>query len=135
MWITDDKNNLQYMTFIDPKGIRYMGNFNDEKIKFCYHDIYDLDTHINTNLNSNDKLYLNSFIISNSKFSDIQSSFGNGNYSVGDFMLHHILFQENDGYIQKLFCGILRKIRYINYIIIYLKKYIKETVITKNCFV
>ena len=131
MWITDDKNNLQYMTFIDPKGIRYMGNFNDEKIKFCYHDIYDLDTHINTNLNSNDKLYLNSFIISNSKFSDIQSSFGNGNYSVGDFMLHHILFQENDGYIQKLFCGILRKNKVYQLYYNLSKKVYKRTALPK----
>ena len=109
MWITDDKNNLQYMTFIDPKGIRYMGNFNDEKIKFCYYDIYNINKNINKNLNSNDKLYLNSFIISNSKFSDIQNFFGIGDYSVVDFMLHHILFQENNDYIQKLFCEILHK--------------------------
>jgi hypothetical protein len=109
MWITNDKNNLQYMTFIDPKGIRYMGNFNDEKIKFCYHDIYNINKNINKNLNSNDKLYLNSFIISNSKFSDIQNFFGIGDYSVVDFMLHHILFQENNDYIQKLFCEILHK--------------------------
>ncbi len=104
IWVKD--KNKQNIIFIDPKGIRNLGNFDDEKIQLCVHDIKDIESRVNEKLsNKNEKLslHLDAFIISVSSYDDVKTTFGNGDYSKDDFESHNIIFQEKRGYIEKLF--------------------------------
>lgn len=105
LWIL--KEDLQHMIFLDPKGIRNLGNFNDEKIKFCTDYIKEIEQKISPKVEQ--KLKLNAFILSISKYDDIKKTFGEGNLQKQDFENHNIYFQEDDNYIDK----ILKKARVI----------------------
>ena len=97
---------MQYMIFIDPKGIRNSGNFNDSKIQLCSSYIKEIETEINKGLSKNknkDRMLIDAFIISVTKYDDIKATFGEGNYIKKDFEDHNILFQEDNDYIEKIF--------------------------------
>ena len=92
------------MIFIDPKGIRNTGNFNDEKIQFCINYIKDIESEVEKRIDEKgyqEKLVLNSFIISVTEYDSIKSSFGSGKNTRKDFEEHNIIFQE-DNYIPNL---------------------------------
>jgi hypothetical protein len=121
------KGNEQHMIFLDPKGIRNIDNFDDDKIKFCSSDIEK--SNISTNTSSgitsdieksynikeieakiqqdlktkgeNIILYLDAFIISVSEYDEIKSRFGDR--TKDEFESHKILFQEDPNYIKKIF--------------------------------
>ncbi len=104
IWIK--KENKQYMIFIDPKGIRHLGNFNDDKIQLCVSYIKEIEEKINEELKNrreNIELQLDAFILSVSSFNNIHRTFGNGNHSIEDFRKHKIVFQEDDKYLEKIF--------------------------------
>ena len=123
IWVIDNiDKNKQNIIFVDPKGIRNLGNFNDEKIQFCSPktedtsedtsntkniiNIKDIQKRVNEELkkeNSKVDLILDAFIISVSPYDDIKDTFGEGKYSKKDFKPHNILFQEDNGYIETLF--------------------------------
>jgi len=94
------------MIFIDPKGIRNLGNFNDEKIKFCISYIKEIERKIQKDLENKKEeviLYLDAFIISTSEYDKIKEIFGDGNHEKIDFEKHNISFQEDKNYLEKIF--------------------------------
>ena len=109
LWI--NMENSQYITFIDPKGIRNLGNFNDDKIQFCSSIIKEIENKVQSDLKSKKEtteLNLNAFIISVSPYESIKRVFGNGNHNKEEFEEHNIIFQDGE-YIKLLFEKILSK--------------------------
>jgi len=104
IWINDE--NKQHMVFIDPKGIRNLGNFNDEKIQLCVSFIKEIEQKVNEELRGSGEtinLQLDAFIVSISRYDDVKKTFGTGNHSKDEFENHNILFQEDRDYILKIF--------------------------------
>jgi len=112
IWVKNE--NKQNMIFVDPKGIRNCGNFNDDKIRFCSPlsiknediiNIKEIEENVNKKLKEKAEsitLILDAFIISISSYDDIKATFGEGKCLTEDFEKHHIFFQEDDTYIQKI---------------------------------
>lgn len=92
MWVR--KGNEQTIVFIDPKGIRNSGNFNDEKIQL-HKNIKEIEKKIKA-----PKLRFESFILSVSKYKDIGSLWQRPKQ---EFEENHILFMEDSDFIKKLF--------------------------------
>lgn len=86
----------QYITFIDPKGLRNLDGPNDPKIRF-YATIKELEQEL-----GDPQVTLNSFIISSTPLGEL-SWWSNG-MTKADFEKRHVLFQneDKDTYIQKL---------------------------------
>lgn len=95
MWII--KDNKQYITFIDPKGIRNIdGGEENPKIQF-YKKIKDIELRM-----ANSDVLLNSFIVTPTRFSEIQKSW-RGNVTKEQLEGCNVLFQKDDTkYIEKL---------------------------------
>ena len=100
MWlVTGDK---QQIIFLDPHGIRMIQEgFNDPKIQFA-HEIKLLEQQIGDPL-----VTLESFIISITPFNQV--GLWDKTLTRKDFEEKHVLFQENEGYVRKLFERIGRK--------------------------
>ena len=86
----------QYITFIDPKGLRNLDGPNDPKIRF-YSTIKELEQRL-----ADPQVTLNSFIISSTPLGEV-SWWSNG-MTKADFEKRHVLFQrdDKDTYIRKL---------------------------------
>jgi len=91
------KKSKQTLAFIDPKGIRNSGNFNDEKIQL-HESIKEIEKQI-----QDPKLKVESFILSTSKYKDIKGMFENGKRKKEEFEENHILFMEDRDLTKKLF--------------------------------
>jgi superfamily II DNA or RNA helicase len=103
IWI--EKENKQYMIFIDPKGIRNLGNFNDDKIQLCVSYIKEIEKKINEELKMKGEkvnLQLDAFILSTSSYNDIKDIFDSGKHSKEEFEKYNIFFQEDENYIKKI---------------------------------
>lgn len=87
----------QYVSFIDPKGLRQIQGLTDPKIQL--HSL--IKSTIQTKLNDSN-IVLNSFIISNTPYN--QLTHWKGQESMEDFNASHILFQKEQRqfYIQKI---------------------------------
>ncbi len=87
----------QYISFIDPKGLRQIQGFTDPKIELHK----TIKTSIQVKINDPD-IELNSFIISNTPYG--QLSHWKGQESIEDFNKNHVLFQreQKDSYIKFL---------------------------------
>lgn len=108
IWVKNE--NEQIIIFIDPKGIRNLGNFDDEKIQLCVFYIKEIEKSIKQRLKDKKiNLQLDAFIVSTSPYDDIKAIFGNGKHSKEEFDHHKIIFQEDKDYIGKLFQKILNK--------------------------
>ena len=94
MWIRRGKKVT--VAFIDPKGIRNSGNFNDEKIQL-HKRIKEIETKL-----GDSKLRLESFILSVSKYYDIKNTFDDGKRKRDEFSTNHVLFLEDANMIQEL---------------------------------
>ena len=93
------------MIFVDPKGIRNLGNFNDDKIQLCVSYIKEIENKVNEELKRKGEpvsLMLDAFIISVSSYDDIKATFGEGRYTKEEFEKYNILFQEDEMYIKKI---------------------------------
>ncbi len=110
IWIKN--GNKQHIIFVDPKGIRNLGNFNDEKIQFCTTYIKEIEKRIQKDLKekSNIDLYLHAFIVSVSKYNDIRKTWEDGRFfdidfkeAKKEFEKYKVLFQEDGDYIMKIF--------------------------------
>jgi len=86
----------QYVTFVDPKGIRNLEGPNDPKIRF-YRTIKELEARL-----GNPNVILNSFIISNTPFQQVR--WWTEDLSKDEFTRAHVLFQKEDNatYIKRL---------------------------------
>ena len=104
IWIK--KENKQHIIFIDPKGIRNLGNFKDEKIQLCGSYIKEIEQQINKELDKNgvkENLQLDSFILSVTSYNDIKNIFNERNSTIDDFWKHNVVFQEENDYIKRIF--------------------------------
>lgn len=98
LWVNDGKK--QHVSFIDPKGIRNLSGLKDPKIQ-----LYNLlKTEVEPSLNDAD-IILDSYIISNTMYQDI--GWGT-NYQKQDFTDNHVIFQNDEKYIDVLFKNILK---------------------------
>ena len=98
MWLI--KGSKQYITFIDPKGLRNIDVVNGEKVNF-FETIKELETKL-----GDSSIVLNSFIVSTTSFnalSDVQSTM-----TKEELEDKHIMFQKDDAetYIGKMFSRI-----------------------------
>ena len=92
MWlIIDDK---QYITFIDPKGLHHL-HPTHPKIEF-YEEIKKIQTEM-----GDDKVTLNSVIISISRYEEIKNRFLG--WVKSDLNDKNVLFLEDNGYIEQVF--------------------------------
>ena len=94
LWLlTEDK---QYVTFVDPKGIRNLEGPDDPKIRF-YRTIKELESRL-----GDPNVVLNSFIISNTPFQQVR--WWTEDLSKEEFTKSHVLFQKEDQatYIKRL---------------------------------
>ncbi len=96
LWILEEKSDKQRIIFIDPKGIRNLGNFNEDKIQFCVFGIKEIEKKVKEILNHKDpNLSLGAYIVSITPYDEIKKIFGEGDYSKEDFKSNHILFQDD----------------------------------------
>src|SRR5271165_6024119 len=86
----------EYVSFVDPKGIRNLEGPNDPKIRF-YKTIKEIETRL-----ADPKIVLNSFIISNTPFREVR--WWTDELTKEKFEESHVLFQVEDRatYINKL---------------------------------
>ncbi len=94
LWLlTEDK---QYVTFVDPKGIRNLEGSEDPKIRF-YRTIKELEARL-----GDPNVILNSFIISNTPYQQVK--WWTDDLSKAEFTKRHVLFQpdDKDTYIERL---------------------------------
>ena len=91
----------QYVTFVDPKGIRNLEGPDDPKIRF-YKSIKEIETRL-----ADPAVILNSFIISNTPYKDV--GWWDGGMSKADLEKCHVLFQRDnkEKYIQKLLTAVV----------------------------
>lgn len=99
LWVKE--NGKQSIIFIDPKGIRNLGNFNDEKIQL-YKNIKVIEKEIDKS-KLKQKIQLESLILSVSKYSDIKKTFGEGNIPKEEFEKNHVLFMEDKDLADRIF--------------------------------
>ncbi len=98
LWILKDEK--QYINFCDPKGIRNLNPNNDPKINF-YKSIKEKEAKL-----ADSSIILNSFIISNTPFKQIQNL--HSDISKVEMDTKNVLFQDDSGYIEKIFNNIFR---------------------------
>lgn len=97
MWLIH--GDKQYITFIDPKGIRNLKGLSDPKIQLSQ-TIKDIEYNLS---GQNDSIVLNSFIIAGTSFNDV-SHWGNKD----EFNKFNVFFQkEEKDYIQHIFENIM----------------------------
>jgi len=102
------------MVFVDPKGIRNLGNFNDDKVQLCVSYIKEIGKKVNEKLKEKAgsiTLILGAFIISVSSYDDIKATFGEDRCTEEEFERYNILLQEDETYIQKILekAGVVKK--------------------------
>lgn len=100
LWIK--KEGKQYLTFIDPKGIRNSKGINDPKIQFHKYLADKVQPQVQS-----ENLVLNSFIVSNTKWIEVNWK---DSLSIDDFNKQHVYFQEDQAneYIGKMVEEILK---------------------------
>ena len=86
LWLLTDEK--QYITFVDPKGIRNLEGPDDPKIRF-YRTIKELEARL-----GDPNVILNSFIISNTPFQQVR--WWTEDLSKDEFTKAHVLFQKED---------------------------------------
>ena len=105
LWLVDDATGEQWLTFVDPKGLRNM-DLTHPKLGL-YKEVKNLEATLNAQAKAGEpKLVLNAFILSPTKFSDL--------LNVGDpakkkdLEDRHVLFMEDGGsrYLNQLFARI-----------------------------
>jgi hypothetical protein len=98
LWVVD--GGRQFVTFVDPKGIRQLSAFNDPKIRFSK-TIKELEERM-----ADPTVVLNSFIVSNTPFSSVGWWAGDDKQ---EFESYNVLFQfdDKDSYISAMFKKIL----------------------------
>ena len=84
LWLK--KENKQYLTFIDPKGIRNSKGITDPKIQFYKYLAEKVQPQV-----TGENLVLNSFIISNTKWLEVNWK---ESLTISDFNEQHVFFQE-----------------------------------------
>jgi len=94
LWLLDGER--QFITFVDPKGLRNLDGLGDPKIQF-YRTIKELESRL-----GDPTIMLNSFIVSNTKFKEIR--WWDAEKTIDDLEGMHIFFQKekSEEYIEKM---------------------------------
>lgn len=104
LWVIE--NAKQWITFIDPHGLRYAeGGFNDPKIRL-HADLKTLEPALQRQC-SRWQVCLTSFVLSVKPYEEVKRTFGTGQHSREDFEKHNVLFIQDPDYIQKLLSAIV----------------------------
>ena len=102
MWLIDRTENRQYLTFIDPKGLRNL-SFDDPKLNFAT-EVKVLQEQINQDRADADRIVLNSVILSDTARENVVLLHGR---LPEEYEAKNIFFMENksgaDSYLRKLF--------------------------------
>jgi hypothetical protein len=88
----------QRITFIDPKGIARLDGEEDPKIRF-HTTIKDVQDRLNEKAQDAAGAILNSFVVSNTPYSTLGSNWG----QKSALESQHLLFQEDEDYIERMF--------------------------------
>lgn len=101
LWLLD--GGKQYVTFVDPKGIRNLEGPDDPKIRF-YRTIKELEARL-----GDPNVILNSCIISNTPFQQVR--WRTDDLSKEQFTKCHVLFQKEDHqtYIKRMLTAAIGK--------------------------
>ena len=94
LWILEGEK--QFITFIDPKGIRNLKGLNDPKIQLFKY----LQTDVAAQL-ANDNLVLNSFILSDTPKEQVEF-WQKAPFAPEEFKQNHVLFMNDKGYVGTL---------------------------------
>ena len=96
LWLIN--GDRQFVSFIDPKGLRNLKGTDDPKIAF-YKTIKTIEEDLRAQDNT---ICLNSFIISNTRMPEV--AWWNRGMSKAEFEQHHVFFQQEDKdtYIEKM---------------------------------
>lgn len=99
LWLVDDISGKQWLTFVDPKGLRQV-DLSHPKLGL-YKEVKTLESELNKNFQSS--LVLNAFILSNTKYSDLLNI--GDKVKKDDLETRHVLFMEDGAasYLSKLF--------------------------------
>ena len=99
LWILEEEK--QYVTFIDPKGIRNLKGLTDPKIQLFKY----LQTDVAKQL-ANENLILNSFIVSDTPMEQVEF-WAKERFAPKEFKQNHVLFMNNKGYVGMMVSMIL----------------------------
>lgn len=102
LWLVDDVSGKQWLTFVDPKGLRHL-DLSHPKLGL-YKEVKKLETTLASQAKADDPpLVLNAFVLSPTKFSDLLNV--GDPTKKADLENRHVLFMEDGGssYLKKLF--------------------------------
>lgn len=102
LWLVDDATNEQWLTFVDPKGLRNL-DLNDPKLGL-YKEVKTLESTLAAQAKpGSSPLVLNAFILSPTQFSDLLNVAGATQKA--QLEDRHVLFMEDGGsrYLKKMF--------------------------------
>jgi hypothetical protein len=98
LWVIE--GDEQRIAFIDPHGLRMVGGgFNNPKIRL-HKDLEALSQELSQRHQR--PVRLTSFILSTSRYEEVKKAFGTGDHPKEEFYEHHVLFQEDRGYVEQL---------------------------------
>lgn len=105
LWFVNKNTGRQYLTFVDPKGLRNIP-FESPKLNFAK-EIKNLEEKINQERGENEKIVLNSVILSDTKRDVLENLFG---HSAEEYEAKNVFFLEEgrDGYLPKVFEAVLK---------------------------
>ena len=98
LWLVDDATGEQWLSFVDPKGLRQM-NINDPKLRL-FQEVKELEKKLgDTNLN------LSAFIVSHTPFESLLNTSGKAE----DLEARNVVFMDDGGpvYLKKMFDRVL----------------------------
>lgn len=100
LWIVEKDH--QYITFIDPKGLRQITGFEHPKMRFYKTIREEIEPRLDDKL-----VTLNSFILSMTTYAELKH--WRGQESIKDFNKHHIYFrnEQQSSYVQSIFHEVL----------------------------
>lgn len=105
LWLVDEKTGKQWLTFVDPKGLRNL-DLSHPKLGL-YKEVKTLESTLAAQAKQGDSvLVLNAFILSPTNFSDLLNV--GGTCQKGELEDRHVLFMEDgpDAYLGKLFSAL-----------------------------
>lgn len=102
LWLVDDSSGEQWLSFVDPKGIRQM-DLNHPKLGL-YREIKNIEADLTSHAaNDEPTLTLNAFVLSPTKYSDLLNV--GGQIKKQELEDRHVLFMEDgfNNYLTKMF--------------------------------
>lgn len=96
LWVVE--GNRQRILFLDPKGIRNMGNFRDDKIVFCSTPIHDINASIQQKIADENlaiSVTLDAWLLSVTAYDTIKKQWGDDGATREDFLANRVLFLDD----------------------------------------